>query len=262
MTEQVSPLRQRMIDDMTIRNMSPNTQKAYIRAVKNFSQHFGESPDKLTFEDVRAYQLHLVSRGLQAATIIPIMCAIRFFYGTTLGRPNVAEHIPLARKADTLPAILTRDQVVRFLKAVPDLEMRTTVYHHLLGRPARLRGRRADGARYRQCEHGHPRAARQRSQGPLCHAVRTTARDLARLLEVWSARICLVPRLSRARPGQTQSHAACRGRVHTPPSDARAPRRLPPHPALRPVRQRASRGKACPVSNASRDITCLDGAPR
>lgn len=131
MSEQVSALRQRMIDDMKIRSMSPNTQKAYIRAVKNFSKFFGRSPDKLTFEDVRTYQLHLVSRGLQAATIIPIMCAIRFFYGTTLGRPNVAEHIPLARKADTLPAVLTRDQVVSFLKAVPDLEMRTifiTIY--------------------------------------------------------------------------------------------------------------------------------------
>jgi site-specific recombinase XerD len=131
MTKQVSPLRQRMIDDMKIRNMSPNTQSAYIRAVKNFSLHFGKSPDKLTLEHVREYQLHLVSRGLQAATIIPIMCAIRFFYGTTLGQPNVAEHIPLARRADTLPAVLARDQVVQFLKAVPDLEMRTlfiTIY--------------------------------------------------------------------------------------------------------------------------------------
>jgi site-specific recombinase XerD len=125
MTEQISPLRQRMIDDMTLRNMALNTQKAYLRAVGNFSKHFGKAPNKLTFEHVREYQLHLVSRGLQAATIIPIMCAIRFFYGTTMGRPNVAEHIPLARKADTLPAVLTRDQVVRLLKAVSDLEMRT-----------------------------------------------------------------------------------------------------------------------------------------
>jgi site-specific recombinase XerD len=125
MTEQISPLRQRMIEDMAIRNMALNTQKAYLRAVANFSKHFGKSPKKLTFDHVREYQLHLVSRGLQAATIIPIMCAIRFFYGTTLGRPNVAEHIPLARKADTLPAVLTRDQVVRLFKAVSDLEMRT-----------------------------------------------------------------------------------------------------------------------------------------
>jgi integrase/recombinase XerD len=131
MTKQISPLRQRMIDDMAIRNMSPNTQRAYIRAVKNFSLHFGKSPDKLTLEHVREYQLHLVSRGLQAASIIPIMCAIRFFYGTTLGQPSVADHIPLARKADTLPAVLSRDQVVQFLKAVSDLEMRTlfiTIY--------------------------------------------------------------------------------------------------------------------------------------
>ena len=61
MSEPISPLRQRMIDDMAIRNMSPNTQKAYIRAVKNFSLHFRKSPDRLTFEDVRTYQLHLVA---------------------------------------------------------------------------------------------------------------------------------------------------------------------------------------------------------
>ena len=58
MSLQVSPLRQRMIDDMTIRNMSPLTQKSYIRAVKNFSLFFRRSPDKLTFEHVREYQLH------------------------------------------------------------------------------------------------------------------------------------------------------------------------------------------------------------
>jgi integrase/recombinase XerD len=94
MTEQASPLRQRMIDDMAIRNMSPNTQKAYVRAVKNFSKYFGKSPDKLTFEDVRTYQLHLISRGLQAATIIPIMCAIRFFCGTTLRGTHVPVEEP------------------------------------------------------------------------------------------------------------------------------------------------------------------------
>ena len=85
MSVQVTPLRQRMIDDMAIRNMSPLTQKAYVRAVKNFSLYFRRSPDKLTFEDVRGYQLHLVSRGLEATTINQIMCALRFLYGTTLG---------------------------------------------------------------------------------------------------------------------------------------------------------------------------------
>ncbi|MGB6510417.1 MAG: phage integrase N-terminal SAM-like domain-containing protein, partial [Xanthobacteraceae bacterium] len=65
MPEQTSPLRQRMIDDMSVRNMAALTQTAYVRAVKNFSKHFAKSPDKLTFEDVRQYQLSLVGRGLQ-----------------------------------------------------------------------------------------------------------------------------------------------------------------------------------------------------
>src|SRR5215207_2890965 len=80
MTKQITPLRQRMIDDMALRNMSPATQRVYINAVKNFSVFFGRSPDKLSFEDVRTYQLHLVSRGLKPTTIHPILYALRFFY--------------------------------------------------------------------------------------------------------------------------------------------------------------------------------------
>jgi site-specific recombinase XerD len=127
----MTPLRRRMIDDMTIRNLSPSTQKIYVRAVVNFSIFHGRSPDKLTFEDVRDYRLHLISRRLKATTINPIMGALRFFYGTTLGQKQVSEQIPYARRADTLPAVLARDEVVRFLKAVPNLKMRTafiTIY--------------------------------------------------------------------------------------------------------------------------------------
>jgi integrase/recombinase XerD len=107
MNVQVTPLRQRMIDDMAIRNMSPLTQKAYVRAVKNFSLYFRRSPDVLTFEDVRAYQLHLVSRGLEATTINQVMCALRFLYGTTLGKKDASEEIKLARQSDPLPVVLS-----------------------------------------------------------------------------------------------------------------------------------------------------------
>jgi integrase/recombinase XerD len=127
MSVQVTPLRQRMIDDMAIRNMSPLTQKAYVRAVKNFSLYFRRSPDKLTFEEVRDYQLHLVSRGLEATTINQIMCALRFLYGTTLGRKDASEEIKLARQSDPLPVVLSRDEVARFLKAVPELRWRTAL---------------------------------------------------------------------------------------------------------------------------------------
>ena len=64
MTTHVSPVRQRMIDDMVFRNMSPNTHKVYIHAVAKFSAHFRRPPDKLTAEHIRDYRLHLIARGL------------------------------------------------------------------------------------------------------------------------------------------------------------------------------------------------------
>lgn len=125
MPEQTSPLRQRMIDDMTIRNMAVLTQAAYVRAVKNFSKHFGRSPDKLTFEHVREYQLSLVNRGLGAQAVNQIMCALRFFHKTTMGIKDAHDHIPLARRSDPLPAILSREEVSRFLQAAYNIKYRT-----------------------------------------------------------------------------------------------------------------------------------------
>jgi integrase/recombinase XerD len=107
MPRQISPLRQRMIEDMTIRNMSPSTQKIYVAAVANFSIFHGRSPDRLTFEDVRGYRLHLISRGLKPNSINPIMGALRFFYRTTLGLKEVSENIPYARRADPLCLVTT-----------------------------------------------------------------------------------------------------------------------------------------------------------
>ena len=116
MTEQSSPLRQRMIDDMKIRNMSQITQYVYVRAVANFARHHRQSPDKLTAEDVRSYRLHLIERGLKPNSLIPIMGGLRFFYRTTLGNNQLAGEIPYSRKEDTLPAVLTRDHVrVQFI---------------------------------------------------------------------------------------------------------------------------------------------------
>jgi integrase/recombinase XerD len=131
MTEPMTPLRRRMIDDMALRHMSPLTQGAYVRAVKNFSRFFHRSPDKLTFEDARTYQLHLVSRGLQAQTINQIICALRFLYAVTLGMPEAKTQLPLARRADVLPAILAPEEVTRFLNAVEGLKYQaalTTIY--------------------------------------------------------------------------------------------------------------------------------------
>jgi len=116
---------------MKIRNMSPNTQYIYISAVARFSAYHRRSPDKLGLEDIRDYHLHLVSRKLKPTTINPIMGALRFFYGKTLGQKHIVDEIPYARLADSLPAVLSREEVERFLKTVRNLKMRTafiTIY--------------------------------------------------------------------------------------------------------------------------------------
>jgi hypothetical protein len=79
MTTQHSPLRQRMLDDMAMRNMSPNTQKVYTYAVAGFARFHHQSPDKLGLEEVRSYRLYLLARGLKAKSINPIVGALRFF---------------------------------------------------------------------------------------------------------------------------------------------------------------------------------------
>src|SRR5277367_3450714 len=76
-----SPLRQRMIEDMRIRNLSPATQQSYIYAVRRFSRHFGTSPDRLGIEDVRAYQLHLIAKKRSWSHINQAACGLRFFFG-------------------------------------------------------------------------------------------------------------------------------------------------------------------------------------
>jgi len=95
---EISPLRRRMIEDMTVRNLSATTQQAYIYAVAKFSRHFDRSPARLGLDEVRAYQLHLVSTGISWSGLNQIVCALRFFYGVTLGRTQMPEHIPYARK--------------------------------------------------------------------------------------------------------------------------------------------------------------------
>jgi integrase/recombinase XerD len=127
----MSPLRRRMIEDMKIRNLSPGTQQSYVRAVAKFSGYFGRSPDRLGVEEIRSYQVHLASQGVAWASLNQTVCALRFFYGVTLGRPEVPELIPYARVPRRLPVVLSAEEVVRFLEAVPGLKSRvalTTAY--------------------------------------------------------------------------------------------------------------------------------------
>jgi integrase/recombinase XerD len=128
---EMSPLRRRMIEDMTIRNLSPATQQSYLYAVSKFSRYFGHSPDRLDVEDVRAYLVHLASKGFAWTSLNQTVCALRFFYGVTLGQTTIPERIPFAREPRKLPTVLSADEVVRFLEAVASLKARvalTTAY--------------------------------------------------------------------------------------------------------------------------------------
>jgi len=128
---EMSPLRRRMIEDMTIRNLSPATQRSYLHAVSRFSQYFGRSPDRLGLEDVRAYQVHLASKGVAWGSLNQVVCALRFFYGVTLGRETIPERIVYARAPRKLPTVLGGDEIVRFLESVSSLKARvalTTAY--------------------------------------------------------------------------------------------------------------------------------------
>jgi integrase/recombinase XerD len=130
MTE-MSPLRRRMIDDMTVRNLSPATQRSYVHAVAKFARFFGRSPERLDLEDVRAFQVHLVAGGMSWPALNQTVCALRFLYGVTLRQADLPERIAYAREPQKLPVVLSTEEVVRFLEAVPSLKCRaalTTAY--------------------------------------------------------------------------------------------------------------------------------------
>jgi integrase/recombinase XerD len=148
----INPLRQRMIEDMAIRNLSRSTQQSYIYAVAKFSRHFGRSPDLLGTEEVRAYQLHLVGQKYSWAHINQVACALRFFYGITLGQKEAFERIVTGKAPEKLPPVLNSEEVVRFLQAVVGLRNRvalTTAYAAGLriGEVARLKVAAIDSGR-------------------------------------------------------------------------------------------------------------------
>jgi hypothetical protein len=100
---QMTPLRRRMIGDMTVRNLSPATQQSYVYAVAKFSRFFGCSPDLLGIEEVRAYQLHLAGLGWSWSHINQVSCALRFFFGVTLADPRAFDRIISAKEPKRLP---------------------------------------------------------------------------------------------------------------------------------------------------------------
>ncbi len=113
----ISPLRQRMLDDMMMRKLNPKTQAGYLRAVKNFTRFFGRSPDLASAEDLRGFQLHMVEQGVCSTTLNATITGLKFFFGVTLDRPSALKKMSPVRKPQKLPRILSVDEVARLLQA-------------------------------------------------------------------------------------------------------------------------------------------------
>ena len=117
--EPISPLRQRMIEDMSLRNFGEKTRHDYIRHVRTFTAFLGRSPDTATAEDLRRFQLHQTKTGVRPPTINGSVAALRFFFTVTLGRANVGRHITLVREPRKMPVVLSLDEIARLLEAAP-----------------------------------------------------------------------------------------------------------------------------------------------
>jgi integrase/recombinase XerD len=118
-------LRKRMIDDMRIRNYSPKTIKEYVRRVARFAEHFARSPEILTPEHVREYQLHLIDSGASWCAFNQTVCALRVLYVKVLKRGWSIEHLPFPRHPKKLPIVLAQQDVARLLRTIPNLKHRT-----------------------------------------------------------------------------------------------------------------------------------------
>lgn len=118
----ISPLRQRLIDDMTMRGFSRETQRNYIRDVGRFATHLGRSPHTATAEEVRQFQIEQHEAGLPIPTMNSIVSALRFFFTYTLDRPDLARKLVRTRHPRNLPVVLSRDEVARLLNATTCLK--------------------------------------------------------------------------------------------------------------------------------------------
>ena len=115
----ISPLRRRMIEDMSVRNFPTDTQRNYIRAVKTLADFLGHSPARATPEDLRRFQLHLTRDGVRPPTINGTVTTLRFFFRVTLDRPETTRYLTFVRQPRKIPVVLSEEEVERLLEAAP-----------------------------------------------------------------------------------------------------------------------------------------------
>ena len=123
----ISPLRQRMIEDMTARHFAEKVQTDYIRHVKNFAAFLGRSPDTATSEDLRLYQLHMTKTHVSPPSINAAILALRFFFRVTLERDDLVRRLMLVREPRRAPTVLSPEEVARLLAAAPGVKYKAAL---------------------------------------------------------------------------------------------------------------------------------------
>jgi integrase/recombinase XerD len=118
----ISPLRQRMIEDMHMRKLAPKTQASYICAVKKLADYLGHSPHTATAEDLRQFQLYLTNKGTSRITINATITGLRFFFDVTVGNKNIVAKLNTVPVPRRLPIVLSREEVSRLLEATHSLK--------------------------------------------------------------------------------------------------------------------------------------------
>jgi integrase/recombinase XerD len=125
--ECISPLRQRMIEDMSLRSFGEKTQKDYIRAVKSLAIFLQRSPDTASNEDLRLFQLHLAENRVGAPTINSTTSALRFFFTVTLDRADAVRYLTFVHEPRKLPLVLSPEEVARLLAAAPGVKYKAAL---------------------------------------------------------------------------------------------------------------------------------------
>ena len=123
----VSPLRERMVEDMRMRKLELKTRTAYIRAVTKLAAFLKRSPDTATVEDLRRFQLYLVDHGASPITINATITGLKFFFDITLGRSELMARMQAVRVPQKLPVVLSRDEAARLIAAAPNLKSQTAL---------------------------------------------------------------------------------------------------------------------------------------
>ena len=181
----MTPLRKRMLEDLELKKSPKNTVDAYIRQVRQFAEYHGKCPSKLGREDVRQYLLYLVKeKKIAESTFDQALAALKFLYGTTLGRKWTLDGIPRPRKPKKLPVVLSLEEVAEFFSGIPSLKYRTIV---MIAFAAGLRVSEVVALRTRDIDSKRMMIRVQQAKGKKDREVMLSKHLLVILREYWKA---------------------------------------------------------------------------